>query len=178
MIIRDSILSKKYAKAFLNIFFADINLEFINKLSVLVQQLKHNHKAKAYMQMVSISDQEKKKVITKMLSSFGLDNNLDKLIDILIKNKRLYLLFLILEQIEQKYKERENIIDITFKSANELDEKERKVIEDFFAKKVGKKVFYKYLIDKNLIAGVKLIGDNYLWEYSLAQKLNSIKERL
>lgn len=178
MIIDRRILSRKYARAFLNIFKKDITLEFIQKVSKLSEFLNSHKQSEVYLRMSMISQKKKKEVLLKIFSEFDLEHSaLEKLLDVLLIKNRVQFISTILNQIVVKYNKQNNIVEAQFRYSHELDDITKKTISDFFQQKLGLHIIYKYILDKSLIAGVRLNTDDNLWEYSIRQQLEPLRRR-
>lgn len=59
-----------------------------------------------------------------------------------------------------------------------LQNKQLATLQDIFAKKLNKNVIFKQIIDKSLIAGIKIIIDGSLYEYSINSKLDETCNKL
>ena len=71
-----------------------------------------------------------------------------------------------------------NIISGTLYTPFHLTHEQIGKIEDAFSVKTGHVVELKEVIDKSLIAGVKVLLDDTLYEYTVSSKLDEIKDRL
>lgn len=176
MIIDRSRLSKKYAQAFLNIFESNINSDFIEKTFNLYKFLREHKESEVYLRLSAITNAKKKNVLLKLLHNFELEKSpLVKLIDILLDKNRIYIISDVLKYIVKISNQNNNIVKADFRYSHELRDSLRDSIEKFFEKKLKKKIIYNYILDKSLIAGVKLTTDNYLWQYSISQQLDKLK---
>ena len=176
MLMERSRLAQKYARAFLNIFKSDINSEFIEKTFNLYKFLREHKESEVYLRLSAITNQKKKQVLVKLLESFELENSsLVKLIDTLIAKNRVYIISDILKYIVKIANQQNNIVKADFRFSHQLPDATKQSIERFFEKKLKKKIIYNYILDKSLIAGVRLNTDNYLWQYSIRQQLDKLK---
>ena len=178
MIIDRRILSRKYARAFLNIFKKEITPAVIQKIAKLVEFLNSHKQSEVYLRMSMISPKKKREVLLKIFAEFDLEHSaLEKLLDVLLVKNRVQFISTILNQIVVKYNKQNNIVDAQFRYSHELDDETKKTISDFFQKKLGLHIVYKYILDKSLIAGVRLNTDTDLWEYSIRQQLEPLRRR-
>lgn len=60
----------------------------------------------------------------------------------------------------------------------EISEIELRKIENIFSKRLSQRVTFKVLIDKKVLAGMKIYLEDTLYDYSVDTKLNNIKDRL
>ena len=69
--------------------------------------------------------------------------------------------------------EQQNIASFTIESAHPLSAEQEREVADLLAQLTGKTIIYEYMINKDLIAGLRLHSANYLWERSLEQYLRN-----
>ncbi len=178
MIVDIRVLSRKYATAFLNIFKKDIKPDFIVKLSELSEFLKSHKQSEVYLRMSTIPNKKKREVLLKLFAGFELDNTvLEKLLDVLLVKNRVQIISHVLAQVIIIYNKKNKIAEAQFRYSHELDNATKKAIENSFQEKLGLSIHYKYILDKSLIAGVRLNTDAALWEYSVRQQLEPLKRR-
>ena len=63
-------------------------------------------------------------------------------------------------------------------SAHDLDKKELTTIQHFLEEKTKKTIIYNHKINKDLIAGIRLLSNTLLWEHSIAQQLRDAEQLL
>jgi len=161
------VLVKKYARAFLKYGdFKDCSSEFILKLDSVVRFMIKNRqkfyglRKESYLKFL---------VQTDILSSYC-----EILIELLSLHDRLNLFPEVLRAIRDECSDRLGISFCTIYSSHFLDENQREKVRSFIEGKSGKKIFYRYEVSEKLIAGVRVEGENFLWEDSIAQRLRSI----
>ena len=116
----------------------------------------------------------------------ALDNVFD---DVIVSEVRLFIKMLLknkmlsnLHQIRKIYDELidrdENILEAKIYTPFKLTDKQITAIKESLHKKTNKQIVAKEYIDKSLIAGLKIIIDGTLYEYSISSQLDSIKNKL
>ena len=109
--------------------------------------------------------------------------------EVIVSEVRLFIKMLInnnmlanLKEIRKIYDELidkdENILEAKIYTPFKLSDKQLSAIKDSFHKKTNKQIVAKEYIDKSLIAGLKIIIDGTLYEYSISSQLESIKNHL
>jgi len=174
MTIKEQAVALKYAKAFLNVFIDELSLDDYRNLVVLEQFLKGRREALAFLILPHIEPAIKQQALGSVIEKFSLPDCFNRLVQLLIKDRRAFLFPLVLHVIARLYRRRKHIENFVIQSSYPLDSSEREVIEQFLAQKTGAKILSNHEINKDLIAGIRLKSDRYLWEYSVAKKLRTL----
>lgn len=172
---QDMELARKYAKAFINVFIDKLNAQEIEHVKRLAKFLGQYRRVLFYVQLAFLDGETTKKDFFDLLIKFNLDSLFTNLINLLESQQRLFLLPKILEYIVKLYNEHHGIMEFTIISSHRLNESELSEIVNFLSIKTGKKILYTALIDKRLIAGLKLYSDTYGWEHSVRKQLEALR---
>ena len=172
------IVAQKYAKAYVNVYMAKMVYEDIDKIKKLISYLKQYNDAFIYIKLPFIDNNVKKDVFYKLLSEFGLVEQLKKLVDLLIEHNRTQFLYYVLNYIINFYKDKLNILDFTIVSSHELDDNKIDQIIKFLEISTNKKIVYELKIDKSLISGLKIYNDNYSLDLSIRKQLNLLNHTI
>ena len=174
--MQESVVAKKYAAAFLNVYMSYLKPNFIDRLDNLIKLMGQHREALFYIKLSCIPDTIKKEALNKLFEQFGLEKEFGYLINLLVEHKRLFMLYQVLEYMRELYKQRNGIIECTITYSHPVSREALEEIEAFYEKKSGNtKVIYKAYTDKNLIAGIRIQSDTYLWEHSIAKQLEALK---
>ena len=158
------LIARKYERAFLNHFdYKDCTREFIFTLDSVVKFMKKNKIKFSGLRMNSYFNFFSELEIKK--DSFIL------LLKLLERDKRLKHLPEVLESIRDLCLDYMKVLFCTIFSSHDLDSDEKEIMSKFIERKTGKTVFYRHVIDKSLIAGIRVVGDNFVWEDSVAKGL-------
>lgn len=178
MILNKYILSKKYARAFINVYGSIVKNENLEKLNKFKQFLENHKTALFYTQLISANDANNiiKKEYSDLINKFNLDKCFEKLIYLLISQKRIFLLPDVIQSIKKIIKEKLLIEEFTYVTTTELSDSQIQSITEFLSNRLNKNIIYKTKIDKKLIAGIKLYSDNVGFEKSIAQKLEALNK--
>ena len=177
MAISQSLSSKKYATAYLNVFHDNLTIDTITNISHAAQFLKNHAVIMVVICAVGGNKKDQIEMLEKVFEYFKVTIPFERLVDVLLKRNDLCLLPTVLLDICHLYKERNNLLDMTIKSAQSLDEQEIEKFEAFFAKHAQKKLLVKTEVDESLLAGVRLQSEVFLWEYSIASRLRSLRQK-
>lgn len=157
----DIILAARYAKAWLHIYPQALTIEDILKLNELSAVLSYHTQAL----------QEKQ--ITKLISEFSGADQLQKLVDLLVVDRRLVLLPSVLRALAEYALRIKNIQYMTLESSHEISKADRERVADWAAQQLQADIIYNYKINPELIMGVSLFSDTYAWECSARKVLAS-----
>ena len=169
-------LSRKYAKAFNNVFAARLSLSDIEHIAQATDYLESRRRTCFFLRLPVIDDDTKKQALILMCKRFSLPLAVENLIDLLLSHKRSYILPHVLTYIVELYKIRHKILNFTIASSHQLSEKTIETIQEFLAKQTGNTIMYIDKIDKKLIAGLRLESTTFLWEYSIRKHLRRIQQ--
>lgn len=176
MNVARQLLAKRYATAFLNVFFKELSAEAIEHLQALATFMKNHSEGLFYVKLSCIKQSIKQEVLFKLFEKFDLaDEPYRRLLALLAHDRRLFLLPLIIEHILILYKERAGILDATIASSHPLEHAYQQKLEQLIKETLHKTIHYHYTISPALIAGVRLTTNSLLWEYSVRQQLLALK---
>jgi len=171
-------LAKKYAQAYLHSFGEDHSLEDFSSMWRAAQFLSEHHSLLFYLSLSMIHEVDKKRFIDIFFEKFHLFDSLKQLFYLLLKNKHIFLAADTLRDIYGLYKIKHKISDLQVSSSSDLSEEKIEEIKKFFTKLSGQQVVVRYSVNQDLIAGVRLQTETFLWEYSIAQQLRKLKQEL
>ena len=173
---KEKIISRRYARAFVNIFHSNILDEEILKIKTVCDALAEKKGAKLFLRLGLISSDRKRKYIERILSKFDFKGPWNSLVVLLVRHKRIFLFGQVLFYIEKFYLDLVGLVKWNISSAIKLEDSQEKQFEKFLMKKSKKNALCTYSVDKNLIAGVRAHSDNLLWEYSVKRKLFNVEK--
>ena len=179
MNIEQLLLAKKYAIAFLNIFEDVVDFNTYQAIEKMLHFFKHNRQAIVVLTMPNLEIAAKLELLEKIVDFYHAPKeSVMKLASLLIKQQRLLLFPSVLLQIVRVYRERNQLASFTFCASHELSHDETAILSQFLAQKINKNILYNAVIDKELIAGIRLQSDTWLWEYSVEKQLRAIEHSL
>lgn len=167
-----TILSKKYAQAFINLYFNQLSLDLVYNLEGFIEYLDNNKEAFVIIKIPIFKEIKKKEIFSQLLKKFNLIPIFQKIIDLLMEDNRLILLSSTLSFIAKIYKEKLNIVDFHIVSSHKLTKDQVNDIMLFLKSQTGKIINYTLEVDNRLIAGLKIYSDNLGFEKSIRNQLS------
>ena len=125
-----------------------------------------------------IKKEKKHQTLVKILSEYKLPDCTHFLTDLLISHQRVHLLPSVFEHVYRMITKQKNILPVIIKSSLPLEDKIISRIENFLRAKTGSSIVSKNVVDRNLIAGIRIESSEYVWEHSIAQQLRKIRNIL
>lgn len=174
----DKSLIVGYAKAIYSIAKEDNRVDkYESDLKLLSTLLDSEGDFFKLLQSPNLSYDEKQSLIDKTIKD-SISVEVLSFVKVLIKKKSL----LCIDKIKDEYNHLKNIdngiIEGRIYTPFELSKEILSSIEKEFSKKYKKDVCFKVFIDKNVIGGMRVYIDDTLFDYSLQNKLDTIKKSL
>lgn len=180
MIMRhvSSVIARRYAQAFLRVYDTFLRFEDIQKIDALAQYL-HDQRT-TFIPLVRTLYGEQLLAMRDELIALAIKNGMPshclQLFRVLADDGRLFLIDTVLTHIVRMYKKQHGIVTCVVRSAHPLDERAKKELQQFLARKTKQTIIIeRYDIDPRLIAGIRVQGETFLWEYSLDQRLREAR---
>ncbi len=172
------IVARKYAQACINVFLEHISLDDFYNIVAAQKYIKARKRILFFLRLSVIQDSIKKQVLYTICEKFKLGKPIQKLVNLLIDDKRSFLFEQVLSALIELYKKKQHIYAFKFIGAYELSPKDEEQLQAFLAKQTGYDIIYESMVDKELIAGVRLQSDTLLWEHSIRKQLHDIELQL
>lgn len=171
-------LARKYAQAYLS-FAAGLSDNDVDAFKVAANNLADHKEALFLLSVPCVKKDDQKNALKKMIViPYGLPESSEKLINLIVNHKRIILLADVFAAVVDLYNKRANRVAVTVASSHALDENDRVVIQKFLASITGQVIMYDYKIEKQLIVGLRLQSDTFLWEHSIQKDMRRIRKRL
>lgn len=170
-------VARKYAVACLNIFGSRFGKDDMSNLLVMSDFLRENHSLVFFLGLPIIKEQRKSAFLHDLAKQFHLSHLIDQLLDLLLRDKRLFLLADILRLLSDLYAQKMNILNFSIKTYPRISHTDLEELKQFLARSTGCAIIYKDYEDKNLVAGIRMQSTTYLWENSIAQQLRAVRKR-
>ena len=171
-------LINKYSESFLNVFENELTNGIVKKLGKLEAFLRSEKSVKVFLELSVIDSDKKVKCLQASAEFFGVSDFINSLFEMLAKHRRLFIVLEVIKEIIHGYHKRKDVLFFTVNVSHELPDESLSVIHSFLEESTKKKVYCDYIVDANLIAGIKAVSDNFIWEYSLRDRLNTIRKSL
>lgn len=168
----------RYADAFLNLFDASItpeNFQTFCRTAVLFNA----HKRRLSLALTPYLDTAHTAArITDLCTRMGMPDTCKQLVQLLAHTNRLELLPTVLTHIGEQYKIRHGMLDCSIVSSHPLSERNKAALHRFLSHATKHTLIKQYSVDKSLIAGIRVVGDNLFWEYSVRRYLAEINRKV
>ena len=99
-------------------------------------------------------------------------------LSVLIRRKAIRYLSEITKEYRHHFNKEKGILEGRIYTPFELDEETVSKVTDIFSKKYKKQVVFKVILDKRVIAGMRIYVDDTLFDYSIDTKLNQVRDAL
>jgi len=126
----------------------------------------------------AVSKAEKRGVAEKISSRLGASRIVRNFLFVVIDHQRTQLLSEIFRSFEGVIRERQGIAEAEVFSPAALNQAQKKDVQAALEKLTGKKVEAKFLLDANLLGGVLVRVGDTIYDGSLRNRLNDLRERL
>lgn len=170
-------LLKSYANAIYDIAKEKGKVEEVTSdLSFLCKLFKKNKKLIKLLSSPMIRQEEKDHILTSQIKDH-IQGCTFAFLQVLIKKHSLPYFEKIHSEFIHIYNTKHGILEGLIYTATKLDSKRLKKIESIFSQQYNKQIRLKNLINKQVIAGMKVYINNTLYDYSLDTKLNQVRDR-
>jgi len=171
-------ISRRYSTALFDAAVKADKLDIIvNDVNSIIYLLISSRKLTLFFRSPVIKSEIKSKIVTELFK-----DRVDKLscdfIFLLIQNKRESLIKSILEDFIALVKEKLGILDISIKTAIELDDKEKQKIINVMENYTKKKIEPAFLVDKNIIGGFTAQIQDSILDASIKTQLVNLGKKL
>jgi ATP synthase F1 delta subunit len=172
-----TILARRYAQAYLNLFMDQISEQEYQKLQTMSEFIEAHRQTVFFLGLKSIPEQAKEDIIRNLVEKYKLPSSLIKLVTIIIQHGRAALIGKTLAQICELYRKKHHIMMFNIQSSFPLDQQTLGTVNNFLAKKTGWSIVSTTELNKRLIAGIRLQSTVYIWEYSIRKQINELSKK-
>lgn len=167
-------LARRYAQAYLEVSYHLLMPSHIAAFEAAHLFFKEHQPACFLMDLTLLSPAAKKQALMDLLERFKLPSSCYVLMCLVITHHRASLLAPVFHQLADLYQKRAGIMTFSVQSSITLSEQEKTIIENFLKEQVTVKVHCSYELNPELIAGVRIFNEQYLWEYSAQAQLRAL----
>jgi F-type H+-transporting ATPase subunit delta len=171
-------IAQRYAQALLHVYGDQITADDIEHIDAAATFLAGNNRALFFLRLIGIEQSIKERCLQLICERFHLGVYCHAIMKLLLADKRTFLVFPVFQAIVSLYRQRQGILAFTMMSSHQLTSSEEHALHAFLARSTGKKIIYTRVINAQLIAGVRLQSDTWLWQYSIRNRLAQVKESL
>jgi len=166
--------ARRYAQAFLNLFA--LSSTDMQNVAKAIHFLDTHREIFSLLKVPLLDPQIKLNALTEyLLGQFSLPATFEKLISVLLLQKRTYLIQNVLKEMIELYEEKKGIETFIITSAGALDPNDMEKIEQFLARHTHHTIVCVQEEDKRLIAGIRMQSNYHVWEYSIRKRLAAIE---
>lgn len=169
------IIARKYAQAYMQVYGQDFTEAMLDKLVALKKFCSVQPTVLFFLMATAIDDGIKIQGISSLVEKFSLGDSFKKLMLLLFMSRRIDFLPLVLDNLFFLYNEKRKIVTFAVTSSHALTNNELQELQQFLIKKIGGVVFFRHTIDRQLIAGIRMLSDTHIWEYSIAKQLRAVQ---
>lgn len=174
----EEIVAKKYACAFLNCYEKEISLQEYTVLDSACQALK---KYKQFLHLLDasfLSAAEKEKGLKILIQECRVPLSLEPLCRLLGQHHRLFLLPLVIHFTKLEYSKRYALLPMTIKTSAQVSEADIDLLKKFLSLQTGCQIIATSVVDRSLIAGIRMESIPYIWEHSIAKQLRQVSRQV
>lgn len=173
------VLAHKYAQGFFQVYSSCFTQEAYEQVRYAKIFFRSHAKILRIFSLASLKEGSTEgsstSILPELLRAKGsLPHFFLPLLALLLKHKRSALLPEVLEQITLLYCQANETEEIIIWSSSALSEEQVKTIQAFISKRRVRKIISTVQIDPSLIAGVRIQGEQFLWEYSVRGQFRNI----
>lgn len=150
--------------------------EVYNDLTLVNEVLSSNKDFLLFFASHTIDYCDKEKILKKHFSN--IDKNVYAFLNIIIKKHQIKYFSYIVDDYLKLSNIDKNILQGLLYTPFELDKETISRLNEVFSKKYNKQVILKMIIDKKLIGGLKVLINDTLFDYSIENKIEVIKNNL
>jgi len=126
----------------------------------------------------AVSPEIKERVIREITEKMGIDETVRNFIYLIVAHRRTEMFREILVALEQQLNMRMGIAEAEVSSAKELSDAEKKQLTAVIEQRTGKKIKAQYREDKALLGGVVVRVGSTIYDGSVREQLNRLREQL
>lgn len=171
-------IASRYAKALLELAIENNKvIDYQNQMKHVYSVIKDNIELVEFLKCYTISNDAKKDLLSKIFKD-DIYIEIIHFMFLLIDKKRINYLVRICQEFNSECNEYRNVLEGIIYSVENLDEEKIKRLEESVALKLNKKVELINVIDSSLIGGIKIVVNDTVFDNSIANRLQSLKQEL
>ena len=131
-----------------------------------------------FLKSPAVTKEEKRSVAAKISARLGASKILRNFLFVIIDHQRMHQLPEILETFQNVLRERQGIANAEIFSAVALNDAQKTEMKQTLERVTGKKIEAKFSLDLNLLGGALVRVGDTIYDGSLRNRLNGLRERL
>jgi len=171
--------SVQYANALADITIAQgASAPVIQQLGDLTAAYTQSAELRNVLSSPAVSKDEKRAIAERIAARLGASKILRNFLLVVIDHQRTQLLPEIFQQFQTVLRDRQGVAEAEIFSAVELNAAQKKQMTQTLEKTTGKKIEPKFSLDPNLLGGALVRVGDTIYDGSLRNRLNGLRERL
>ena len=171
-------LASRYASALLSLALEENKNEaYRNYLKVILETIQVDDSLERLLSCSTITKEEKKQIIDKVFINPP-SVHIISFIKVIIDKSRGNYLKNMIEEFISLSNEKDGIAEGYIYCCDNISPKDKERIEEAISKKINRKVYLISKIDKRLIGGFKVVINDYVFDASIKNKIDSLKANL
>ncbi len=168
-----NIIAKRYAKALFDLALAkNVITQIAQDLAKIISLKNISKGAEKLLSNSMIPTEKQQELVQQIIKNASINQLTEKFLQILVKNKRLYIISFIKEEFEKLVMEQNNEIEINITSKIDLDKKQTAEIIEIIGNKLQKKIIVNKKINPQILGGVIITMGSTMIDLSLTNQLN------
>lgn len=168
-------VARRYAQAYINLYHADLTPDDVKRFKEVERFFDTHPHIISLLKIALIAPGVKISALKDILiTQFKLPLSLERLIHLLVKNRRSFLIKDVVREIAALYQEREGYESFIISSSMSLAAQDVELLAQYIARNTGHTMLYEYHLDPSLIAGIRIQSNYTLWEHSVAKYINAL----
>jgi F0F1-type ATP synthase delta subunit len=179
MVVTDEIIAQKYATAFCNVYGETLTEDFIDRLCTFASVISLRRGILIYLMLKTLTHDQKEHMIQRLMQHYSLGLPFRHLVVMLYRHRRLALLNVTIKKITKLYWKRRAVAMFSVALSHDIKESEKKRIVDFVRRRThADAIKVDFMICPELISGIRIKGDAWLWERSIRALLRDVKRSM
>lgn len=172
-------IAKSYAAGFVNIAKALQSLDgSVKELKGFYRFYENNFEIQQFLNNPYVSGENKFNMIYDLLRKKEISNFTKTFLWLLVTQKRQHYLPFIVTEIEKIVDDSENQVVVEITTAHEMSSSEKDNIISKFSNSINRKIIANFIVDENLIGGLKVQLGYQIFDGSVAARLRKIAKKL
>lgn len=174
-----SAIAQRYAAALADVALERKNPEGVKRdLGAFVEAFYEAADLRIFLESPAVAGGMKRGVLAKIAARMGLDDTVRNFAYVLVDHRRTEMLREIEKAFGEELNARLGIADAEVTSARELSTGEKKELTAALERRTGKKIDARFLEDKSLLGGAVVRVGSTIYDGSVKEQLNRLREQL
>jgi F-type H+-transporting ATPase subunit delta len=174
-----SIVAQRFAGALADVAMEQKSAEAVRRdLGAFVELFYSTADLRNALESPAVNRDVKQNVIVTIAARMGLNTAVRNFISLVVDHRRTELLREMVQAFDEEINKRLGIEEAEVTSARELSAAEKKELSAVLERRTGKKIEARFLEDKTLLGGAVVRLGSTIYDGSVREQLNRLRERL